>query len=211
MELKYLVIILSILGILILYFLSTLSAPITIDLSQIQEYEGKEVTVEGIVTTHRITSYGGQIIEIKDNNASAIVFVEEETIVEHGDKIQATGTVQKYRDDWEIVVNNNRFVKIIQKWSNSTCPLWQIAENPERYLDTNINVTGIIDREYDSYFFLIDTEGKHSIVVYYDSSRFHNFSQGDTVYVGGEFDYDEETMRFVLEAKEEPHYILVKK
>lgn len=81
-----------------------------IELHEIPEYEGKQVIVEGIVTEHRITTYGGQIIEIKnldsENISKTIVFVEGETSVEYGDRIQATGTVQKYKDEWEIVVNN---------------------------------------------------------------------------------------------------------
>jgi uncharacterized linocin/CFP29 family protein len=213
MELKYFVIVLSVACILLLYFLSTLSQPIRIDLNEIPDYEGKQVIVEGVVTEHRITTYGGQIIEIKNldskNSSKTIVFVEGETNVEYGDIIQATGTVQKYKGEWEIVVNNERFVKILQKWSNITFPLWQLAEDPNKYVDTNVNVTGIIDRKYDAYFYLVDSEEQYTIAVYYDSSRFYTFSQGDTVYVGARFVYDAETMRFVLSAKEETHSISV--
>lgn len=213
MELKYFVIVLSVACILFLYFLSTLSQPIRIDLNEIPDYEGKQVIVEGVVNEHRITTYGGQIIEIKnldsENSSKTIVFVEGETNVEYGDIIQAIGTVQKYKGEWEIVVNNERFVKILRKWSSITFPLWQLAEDPNKYVDTNVNVTGTIDRKYDAYFYLVDSEEQYTIAVYYDSSRFYNFSQGDTVYVGARFVYDAETMRFVLSAKEETHSISV--
>ena len=197
MELKYFVVILSVVCIAILYFLSTLSQPITIELHEVSDYEGKQVIVEGTVTEHHVTTYGGHILNIKDmdnqSNFELIVFVEEKTTVEYGDRIQATGKVQKYNDEWEVVVNDARFVKILQKWSNITFPLWQLAENPSKYTGINVNVTGTVDRDYDTYFYLVDSKEQHSMVVYYDSSIFHNFTQGDSVCVRGQFIYDEET------------------
>lgn len=192
-----------------------MSQPIKIELYEISNYEGKQVIVEGIVTEHRLTTYAGQIIEIKDfsdiNNSKIIVFVEGETSVEYGDKIQATGKVQKYKDEWEVVVNNERFVKILQKWNNITSPLWQIAENPDKYVGTNINVTGVIDRIYESYFYLVDTEEDFSMAVYYDSSRFYNLSEGNIVSVGARFIYDTATLRYVLKVNEQSHNISIKR
>jgi len=212
-QLKYFVVMLSVVCISLLYFLSTLSQPIIIELHEVPDYEGKQVIVEGTVTEHHTTTFGGHIINIKDmdnqSNFEIIVFVEEKTTVEHGDKIKATGKVQKYNDKWEVVVNDARFVEILQKWSNITFPLWQLAENPSKYIGININVTGIIERDYNSYFYLIDSEEKHSIVVSYDSSNFQNFTQGDSVYVRGQFTYDEETLRFTINVEGENHYISV--
>jgi len=212
-QLKYFVVLLSVVCITLLYFLSTLSQPILIELNEVPEHEGKQVIVEGTVTEHHVTTFGGHIINIKDmDNQSSfevIVFVEEETIVEYGDKIKATGKVQKYNDEWEVVVNDARFVEIIQKWNNITFPLWQLAENPIKYVGININVTGMVERDYDYYFYLTDLEEEHSIIVNYDSSKFHNFTQGDNVYVQGQFVYNEETMRFAINVEEEKHRISV--
>jgi len=196
-----------------LYFLSTLSQPIIIELNEVPDYEGKQVVVEGTVTKHFTTTFGGHIINIKDmnnqSNFEVIVFVEEETTVEYGDKIKATGQVQKYNDEWEVVINDVRFVEILQKWNNITFPLWQLAEKPSKYIGININTTGIVERDYNNYFYLIDSEEKHSIFVSYDASQFHNFTQGDTVQVQGKFVYDEETLRFKINTEEEKHQIFV--
>lgn len=185
-----------------LYFLSTLSQPTIVELYQIPNYEGKQVIVEGIVIEHRLTTYGGQIIEIKDfikaNSTELIVFVEGETPVEYGDTIQATGTVQKYKGEWELVVDNERFIKILQKWNNITFPLWQIAANPDKYVGLNVNVYGVVERDYTSYFYLVDSEDEYTVAVYYDSSRFYNFTEGDEVKVGARFVYDTPTLRYVL-------------
>ena len=72
------------------------------------------------------------------------------------------------------------------------------------------NLVGIIDRIYDSYFYLIDSGEKYSMVVYFDTVNFNNLSQGSEVYVSGKFVYDAETMRFVLRVTEETHSIYKK-
>ena len=87
MEFKYFVLLLAIIGMAFLYFLSTLSQPIVIELHEIPEYEDKQVIVEGTVIKHSVTSYGGQIIEIDNinnfkNSSKTLVFVEKETSVE---------------------------------------------------------------------------------------------------------------------------------
>lgn len=211
MEFKYFVILLSIACIIFLYFLSSLSQPIEIFLDDISNYEGKQVIINGIVTEYRTTTYGGQIIEIKDvsntNSSNVVVYVEEVTNVEYGDKIQATGLVQRYKDDWEVVVDDRRYIKIIEKWSNITFPLWQLASNPEKYVGMNVNVSGVIERDYGSYFYLIDSEGDYSVAVYYDSSQFQNFSEGDSVSVGARFVYDTPTFRYILQTNEKSHGI----
>lgn len=214
-ELKHFVVLLSVLCIILLYFLSTLSQPQKIEISQLPDYEGKQVIIQGIVTKQHITTYEGHIINIKDinyeNNFEAIIYVEEKTDVEYGDTIEALGQVQRYNDEWEVVVNSARYVTILQKWNDIIFPLWQLAENPEKYVGTNVNISGLVDRDYDSYFYLLDEENKHSIIVYYDSLKFQNFTQGDKVYVGGQFLYDEESMRYKIKVEEENHNIQVVK
>ena len=173
MKLKHFSILFSVIGIACLYFLSTLSQPALIELKDVSKYEGKSVIVEGIVTEHRLTNYGSQIITIENDNTSTIVFVEGETNIEYGDKIQVTGKVQKYKGDWEIVVDNIDFVKVIQKWQNITIPLWQLSASPEKYEGLNVNVTGYIDTIYDTYLYLTDSEGNYSIVVFHLNFSLH--------------------------------------
>jgi len=212
-ELKHFVIILSILCILILYFLSTISQPQKIEISQLPNFEGKQVIIQGTVTEQHITTYGGHLINIKNledkNNSEAVVYVEEQTDVEYGDIIEASGQVQRYNEEWEIVVNNARLVKIIQKWDNITFPLWQLAENPEKYVGLNINISGIVDRDYESYFYLLDEEDKYSIIIYYNSEIMQNFSQGNNVQVTGQFQYDKEKMQYKIAVEEKNHNIQI--
>lgn len=207
MQLKHYSLLFSIAGIIILYFLSTLTQPIVIELSELPEYEDKQVTVEGIVAEHYITSYESQIIKIEGDNATAMVFVEGKSDVEYGDKIQVTGKVQKYKGDWEIVVGNERFVTILQKWQNISIPLWQIAENPVKYDGLNINVTGYIDAVYDAYFYLVDEEATHSIIVFYNYFEHGSVYSGQKVDIAAQFRYDPEDLRYKLDVMDETHGI----
>jgi len=208
MQIRYLSLIFSIIGIASLYFLSTLSQPILIELKDVPKYEDKNVIVEGIVTEHHLTSYGSQIITIEDDNISMIIFVEGKTDIEYGDKIQATGKVQKYKGDWEIVVDNDDFVKVIQKWQNISIPLWQLSASPTKYEGLNVNVTGYIDMIYDTYFYLTDSEDNHSIIVFYNPSKY-NIHSGQNVSVAAKFSFDNEEFRYRLDASEETHGIFV--
>ena len=207
MQLKYFSLMFSIAGIAILYFLSLLSQPVMIELYELPEYEGKQVIVEGTVTEHYTTTYGSQIIIIENDNATATVFVEGEADVEYGDKIQATGKVQKYDGGWEIVVDDDRFVNIVEKWQNILFPLWQLAENPTKYIGLNVNVTGNIDSVYDASFCLVDTEEEYSIIVFCRPSEYDVLYPGQKVHVAGRFAFDEEEFRYKLVLCEETHGI----
>jgi hypothetical protein len=210
MKFKYLIILIAIGSLVALYFLSLVSQPVLISLSLLQTYNGQQVIVQGVVTDYRTTTYGSQIITIREtqnSTNSVMLFIEGKLPVEYGDTIQATGEVQQYKNEWEIVINNPQFIVILQKWHDLSFPLWQLALHPENYLDTTVNVTGIATQIFDSSFILTSTDGKYSIEVNYQSSCPHQFSKDDTVAVGARFLYDATTCRFLLKATEETHGI----
>ena len=207
MKLKHFSLLFSIGGVLLLYFLSELTTPPLIEIHEMPNYEGKQVTIEGLVIDHRLTKHGGQIITVGGENATATIFVEGNADLEYGDKIQATGEVQKYKDTWELVINDNRFVIILEKWQNLSMPLWQLAENPTKYLGLNVNVTGFIESVSNAYFYLVDIEQKHSLIVFYNLFENLTIYPGQKVSVSGKFTFDEEQFRYQLELCEEKHGI----
>ena len=210
MKFKYLIILIAIASLVALYFLSLVSQPDLISLSALPTYNGQQVIVQGVVTEYRITTYGSQIITIRDienSTNSVMLYIEGEVSVEYGDTIQAIGEVQQYQEQWEVSVNNPQFVTILQKWNNQKFPLWQLAENPGKYLGTNVNVTGIVTQKHESSFSLTDAEGKYSIDVSYDSSCPYQFSKDDSVAVAGRFIYETKTFQYVLKATESTHGI----
>jgi uncharacterized protein YdeI (BOF family) len=207
MNLKYYSILFAIIGISVLYAMTLFSKPVVIELSKLPQYEGKQITTQGIVKNYYSTKYGNQMITIEDNNASATVFSEEEITVEYGDKIRVTGEVQKYNDCWEIIVNDKRSITIIQKWENISMPLWQIVQNPGRYEGLNVNVSGYVDSLYDDYFYLIDEKGDYSILVFYNSYEPEAVYPGQKVSVAGLFSFEKENFRYVLSICDRTHKI----
>ena len=198
MKLKHLSILLSFTGITVLYFISTLTQPSFINISEISKYEGKKVTIEGTVVEHYLTKYNSQMITIADDNNTVKVFSEEQTTVEYGDRICVTGEVQKFENTWEIIANNKQGIIIIQKWQNISIPLWQIAQSPERYEGLNVNITGYIDSVFGNYFYLSDEEGKHALFIDHSLSEEDKTYLGQRVDVCGLFEYDKENLRYIL-------------
>jgi len=210
---KYIVILLSIGSLFLLYALSTLSQPSSISLSQVPSFEGRQVIVTGTVTEYRTTSYGSQIITIQEtgtlDSSTCALYIEGETPVEYGDIVQATGIVQQYKSDWEIVVNNPKFVTIRQKWSNISFPLWQLAMNPAKYVETNVNVTGIIEKISVSSCSLSDQEGRYIIIIYIDRSQCPSLVIGDAVTVRARFVFEADTFSYALHTTESTHGIFL--
>jgi hypothetical protein len=205
MKLKQLSLIFAITGTLLLYFLSLLSKPVVIDLIEIPNYEGKKIITQGIVKEYFTTKYASQMITIKDENFSAIVYVEGTTDVEYGDKISVTGEIQKYKEDWEIMVSDKKNLQIIEKWENISLPVRALSRQPLRYLDLNVNVTGVIDVIYNSFFNLVDLEANTVVPVYFDYYQGANISSGKKVVIFAKFLFDEQQLRYKLVLCDEKH------
>ncbi|MBE3139139.1 MAG: hypothetical protein IMZ53_00985, partial [Thermoplasmata archaeon] len=66
MKFKYLIILIAIASLVVLYFLSLVSHPVLISLSALPTHNGQQVIVQGVVTEYRTTTYGSQIITLRD-------------------------------------------------------------------------------------------------------------------------------------------------
>lgn len=207
MKLKYFSLVISIAGIFILYFLSKFSQAPLIKINELPNYNGKQVTIEGIVIEHQLTKYGSQIITIENENSITSIFSEKKVEIEFGDKIQVTGEVQKYKEKWELIVNDISNLKILEKSKNLSFPLWQLAENPQKYLNKNINVTGYIESISNSYFCLVDLEKKFFLTVVYQLEKNIAIIPGQKVSIFGCFSFDEKNFRYILEINQETHCI----
>lgn len=209
MKLKQFSLLFSVCGVLLLYFISELSQPPLIEIREMPDYDGKQVIIEGVVVDYQLTKHGGQIITVGGENATATVFVEGKTDVEYGDKIQATGDVQKYNEEWELVVNDKRLIRVLFEWQNNSKQLWQLAETPSKYLDLNVNATGYIESISNAYFYLVDIEEKHSLIVSYRLFDNVTIHPGQKVSVSGKFTFDKENFRYQLEVCDKKHGIIL--
>jgi len=92
----------AVIGITFLYLVSLISQPECVALNDVKNCEGKNVTVKGMVVEKYQTKNGNTIMEIREDNTSISVFHEGAVDAEPGDEIRVTGSVQKYRDEYEI-------------------------------------------------------------------------------------------------------------
>ena len=198
MKLKYLSLLVSVTGIILLYSLSLLAQPPLVELRNLSSYDGKQVIANGIVTKDFQTSYGSHMITIQDANASATVFLEEPTTVQYGDRIQVRGTVEQYKGEWELMVDSAQALSILDRWQNISIPLWQLAEHPTTYEGTHVIVHGYIDTIYDSYLYLTDKEGNHSIIVTFPANQYNASLAGSHVSIAARFLYNQKDMRYAL-------------
>jgi hypothetical protein len=206
MKFKYLILYLALVSLALLYLLSLFSSPVQISMRNVSDYSGQKVAIQGIVTAYRTTSFGSQLITLRDvdnDTCSVLVYLEGEISIQYGDIIQAVGEVQRYKDQWEVMVSNPQFISILQRWNNQVSPLWQLAEHPNRYLDTNINVTGIITQKQTASFILTDETKKYLLHVSCNAVYCAPFSNDDSVAVAGRFIYDSSSFRYILQVTEQ--------
>ncbi len=211
MQMKYIVILLSILSVGLLYGISLQSQTPSIALDQLSEYNQQTITTNGTVINHYTSSYGTQTITLRDINNSniteAFVVLQEPIETQYGDLIQVTGTVQEYNGDWEILVDNPNTITVLKEWNKTQLPLQQLAAHPAYYNGMNINTTGTIDRIYDHYFYLLDSTGEHTIVCYADNEHSEYLYEGTTVQLLGYFTYHQQTLRYIIDIDQSYHFI----
>ncbi len=193
----------TILGIALLYWMSTISQPIAIEINDVEKYEGRDVVVEGIAID-KISMEYGEIIKIEENGSQLSIFIQNPTPVDYGDRIRARGEVRKYRNEWEIAADK---IEVIGHWESNSFPLWQLAQNRSQYEGTNVNVTGYIKNLHPSYFYLTDEE--YSIkVLYGENATIDEIKKYDHVCVKAMFIFDNKKFDFYLEAKRAEHAII---
>lgn len=208
MNIKHLSIISSIAGILILYTLSLYAQTPIIPLSDISEYDGQIITTNGTVTEYHSTSYGYQLITIKQGNNTAILFLESPIDIQRSDKLNATGRIQQYEDEWEIIIEEQELVTIEQSWENNTLTLQEIAENPINFLNQNLNVTAYVDIIYDEYFQLIDETYQYQCIVEKPYIKNLTLYTGQPINLNAYLTYDNTQMRYLFEFKNENQTII---
>ncbi len=180
---------LAIAGIFLLYFISSLQKPVEIELEDLWKYNGKKVIVRGIVK-NKI----GNLFEISDGEARTKIYFDGN--IEYGDEIKAIGKVGEYGDEFVVYVDE---IEIINKWNKNVISLPYLAENYEKFVGLNVNLTGYIYSIYSKYFYLTDEYINYKIKVYYNETI--NFSKGDKVYVNALFLYNSKNFNFYLICK----------
>ena len=194
---KYLTLLFSISGVIFLYSLSMFQQPILLtSIQTLDEYEGKEVTLSGIILDYSTTNYGNQIIKIQCNSTELTVFSETPLSFHKGDMLQATGTIQEYKDNWELIISNPKTAKIKETWQNKTTTIKDIAEHPEDYINIPRNITGYIDLTYETLTYLKDSSGTYTLPLTTPTQSIPKI--GSKVYLHATLSYDSTNARYIL-------------
>lgn len=186
----------ALLGILFLYFISLLDKPVEINPDEFYKYNGEKVKVRGIVR-NKI----GNLIEITNYDARGLIFYEKNDEINYGDEIEAIGKVGEYGNEFILYAN---FLKIFKKWDEDTISLPYLLENYEKYVNSNINVTGYIYSVSKSYFYLTDDLVDYKIKVYCENL---SLEKGDKVFVKGFFYYDAPQASFFIKINQPYHEV----
>ena len=194
---KYLTLFISIIGVILLYTLSLFQQPIVLtSVHSIGDYEGKEVTLEGIILEYQTTKYDNQLITLQCNSTQLTVFSEKPISVHIGDLLQATGTIEQYKDSWELIISNPKTARIIEKWQNRTIQIKDLATHPDDYLQIPINVTGVIDMKYDDLIYLRDTSNDYTIPLIPSNNSIPE--TGTLIFAHATLTYDPANLRYIL-------------
>lgn len=189
---KWFVIIFAVTGVVLLYLVSIMSQPENVGLDEIKNSEGKEVVIEGIVSYKYQTRSGNTILRVRNDNASISVFVKNGVDAEPGDEIMVTGSVQKYRDECEIVASE---IEILKKWDEDYIELMQLKSNPGKYEGTNINVTGFAVSIKHNEFYLSDNISRIKVVI--PESMFLPM-ENQKIFVKGVMEYNENMFEYFI-------------
>jgi len=195
--LKYLILVFAIFGVILLYTFSLYQQPIILtSIASLKDFEGKEVTLSGTILDYSTTNYGSQLITIQSNSTQLTIFSDTILPCRVGDEIKATGTIQEYKNSWELILSNPKAATIISTWKNKTTTIKQIAEHPKDYINIPLNISGYIDILYDNIIYIKDNSSQYTVPLIPPSKSIPK--PGDNVYVHAELSYDPTHLRYIL-------------
>lgn len=189
---KRFVMLFAVIGIAFLYLVSLVSQPEHVALNNVKNSEGKNVTVKGIVVEKYQTKNGNTIMNLRDDNITVSVFVKKIVDAEPGDEIRVTGSVQKYRDEYEIVASE---IEILKKGDENHIELNQLKLNPEKYRGANINITGFAVSIKHNEFHLSDNISKIKVKITKSVSL---PVENQSIFVKGVMGYDENRFEYFI-------------
>jgi len=202
------VIILSLLGVGILYGISLTSfveSPyVPLEAVAVGTHEGAFIRTKGVITDFRITEYG-DVVTIGGNKTELTIFVDPAgeglLNLSYGDEIEVQGRVQLYKGRYELVAAENGIKRLIYGNENTSF-VSQIAMRPEEYEGRRISVVGYAGDVYKRVFYLCDEKGKYRMRVKVEAeagdSIISGLQKGDKIIAEGVFVYDPENTRYEL-------------
>lgn len=169
--------------------LSTIK-PLEVNVGEIPKYEGRIVVVEGIVKNVDLTRGGNTIITLSDASGEVKVFIYGKRNIFVGNRVKIMGRVGRYRDMFEIITDKI----VVLNPEITEIRLWQLAQNPNLYINRDINTTGYVSAIYDKFMYLKDDD--YMIEVVKPLENVEDLEEGKKVSVRGRFFFNPEKFSY---------------
>ncbi|PKK86536.1 MAG: hypothetical protein CVT48_00635 [Thermoplasmata archaeon HGW-Thermoplasmata-1] len=187
----------------ILYVLSLFSHPAYIGIGEVGDYEGRTVVVNGMLTGMVPLESGAGILSVRDTNDSSLritLFVQKMPgHLSYGDLLSATGKVERYENEWEIIVDSASDIIVTGNSGDNFTKLWQLSQDPARFSGIMVNVPAELYNPHSTYFYLKDGGFKLKVLCPADFAG--NFTSGESIAVAGIFSYDPDNLAYYLDAR----------
>lgn len=141
----HLAVLFAVVGIIVLYSISSLSEPEHIRLDEIPDHVGEDVVVQGVVIDHETTVRGDAELLIYGDTTTLEVVVEDyDKNIEINRMIKLQGEVREFRDQYELVAVTDSSIEVIGEYETELVLLADMGE----YLNQYISIEGVIVDEY---------------------------------------------------------------
>ena len=204
---KLIVVVFSLLGVCVLYYISLVITPPFVPLDEVALHEGTIIRTRGVITELSVTESGTVLMKLTGNQTELPLFFDspdarqELSNLSYGDDIEVEGTVQVYRGAYELVASTNGIKTVMQE--RAIAFVSQLAVQPEAYEGRTIRVVGYAGDVYTHVFYLCDETDSCRMRVScvnaaIPSSALQALQEGDRILVDGVLAYDAQNLRYEL-------------
>jgi hypothetical protein len=197
-----LVIILSLLGVCILYCISLVAESPYVPLDEVGAHESAFVRTRGVISDFYVTGSGNVLMRIMGNETELLIFIssadnsENLLNLSYGNEIEVEGRVSVYQGEYELVADENAIKKVAHESNISF--ISQIALRPEYYKGRRISVAGYVKDVYKRVFQLCDEKGNYCMIVKANEIPISKLQDGTKIVAEGLFYYVPQNMRYEL-------------
>ncbi len=221
-RLRIIAVLVAVAGISALYLYSISLDPERVRISDLGEYVGKYVVVQGNVVD-AYSSEGSTTLTLSENtsNATVKVFLDSKESVEPGDRVELMGKVDEYHGGYSISVAGNGYFRILKRWESSVLTLPVLAQNPWEYEGQNVNISCRIryqlnnSKPYPHFVVENRTEDSHTatekwnytITVRVYGLEVPDYNKETNIYLNARLEYSHISFKFYLVMDSPEHHI----
>ena len=212
-QLRVLVVIGSLLGIVMLHGYSLQLQPKEVRIADLKGHEGEMVRTSGYVIEYYSRS-GDTRFRLKDGNASVPVFMngDRDIGVNVGDRIELTGEVITYQGGYALSGSDPISVSVLEEWDGSILTIPGLSADPWSFCGRNVNLScriGLSLSDRDGYGYAVVEDSylvNYSLPVLVYGNPVQRLYAGAVVFANARFEYLRTSLGFGLIMDSEEHH-----